>query len=125
MAENNTIYLEADEDITSAIDKLVKAAGTQVQVVAAKRSTLIQSKTNLRLLKKSADDAGKKLVLITSDHLAMNLAGRIGLPVASQVGETPSLPSAPLVAKAEEDIVDEAEVSPDPDPIPVAAPTSP
>lgn len=96
--DNNVIYLEVDEDITSAIDKLTKAAGDSLQVVTAKRSTLFQSVINVKLLKKAADDANKKLVLVTSDRVVTNLAGRIGVPVASQVGETPVLPTAAAAA---------------------------
>lgn len=118
---NSTIYLEADEDITSAIDKLVKSGGKQVQVVAAKRSTLIQSRTNLRLLKKSAEDAGKSLVLVTSDRLATNLASRIGLPVASQVGETPQVPSDLPALTPDEEVVLEDEVAPT---LPAVAPVA-
>jgi hypothetical protein len=46
------LYLEADEDITSAIDKLHKTVGDTVQIVVPKRSTLLQSIINLKLLKK-------------------------------------------------------------------------
>ena len=88
------IYLEVDEDITSAIDKLTKATGSTVQVVTAKRSTLFQSVINLKLLQKAAKDAKKSLVLVTSDRVATSLAGRLKVPVATQVGETPQVPLA-------------------------------
>lgn len=119
--KDNAIYLEADEDITSAIDKLVKSADDTVQVVAAKRSTLIQSKTNLRLLKKSADDAGKKLVLVTTDRVATNLASRIGLPVASQVGETPRVPTGPAEVPADDEVMAEEVQTPEPPVAPESA----
>lgn len=101
MADKNTegvIYLEVDEDITSAVDKLTSEAGSAVQIVTAKRSTLFQSVINLKLLKKAAADANKDLVLVTSDRVATNLAGRIGVPVASQVGEPGSVPKMAAAA---------------------------
>lgn len=103
MAEetNGVIYLEVDEDITSAIDKLGKSAGKRVQVVTAKRSTLFQSVINLKLIQKAAKDAKKDLVLVTGDRVATSLAGRIGVAVASQVGESAAVPaSTPLSTTA-------------------------
>src|SRR5450432_2556949 len=94
------IYLEVDEDITSAIDKLGKVTDSTVQVVTAKRSTLFQSVINLKLLQKAAKDAKKSLVLVTSDRVATSLAGRIGVAVASQVGEAARVPSATVAAAA-------------------------
>jgi len=90
---NGVIYLEVDEDITSAIDKLTKSATKSVQIVTAKRSTLFQSVINLRLLQKAAKDNGKQLVLVTGDRVATSLAGRVGVAVASQVGEAARVPS--------------------------------
>ncbi len=91
------IYLEVDEDITSAIDKLTKDSADKIQVVTAKRSTLFQSVINLRLLKKSAADVKKELILITTDRVSINLASRIGVPVAHQIGEPP-IPAAAAVS---------------------------
>jgi hypothetical protein len=98
---NGVIYLEVDEDITSAIDKLTKSTSDKVQVVAAKRSTLFQSVINLKLMQKAAKDAGKGLVVVTSDRVATSLAGRLGVPIASQVGEAAAIPKAtPLATQA-------------------------
>jgi hypothetical protein len=98
MAETNdpnVIYLEVDEDITSAIDKLTKSSADSVQVVTAKRSTLFQSVINLKLIKKAAEDAKKGLVVITSDRVVTNLASRVGVPIATRVNGAPIAPVAP------------------------------
>ncbi len=79
------LYLEIDEDITSAIDKMLKLEADEVAIVVPKRSTLLQSLVNLKLLKKAADDDKKRLVLVTSDKTATHLAGRVGLPVATSL----------------------------------------
>lgn len=102
-ANDNVIYLEVDEDITSAIDKLTKSAHQEIQIVAAKRSTLMQSVINLRLLKKAAADAKKKVILVSGDRVTQNLAGRIGLPIAYQVGEEPISPAAAAVGRGSSD----------------------
>src|SRR5476651_2328216 len=83
---DNALYLEVDEDITSAIDKLTKSQGGSVQIVVPKRSTMLQSIINLKLLKKAADSGGKELVLVTSDRIATELASRVGLAVAPSIG---------------------------------------
>jgi hypothetical protein len=120
MAQPNSqgvIYLEADEDITSAIDKLTKDPSQRVQLVAAKRSTLMQSVINLRLLKKAASDANKQLVVVTSDRVVANLAGRIGVPLASQVGEEARVPTAAAAAALTEDEIDGGTIGDDDAPV--------
>lgn len=119
--EDRALYLEADEDITSAIDKLRKAPEGPVQIVVPKRSTLLQSVINLKLLKKAADDSGRELVLVTGDKVATELAGRVGLAVASAVGAKavqPQVTEAAAAPAAEEVIEDDT-------PAPVPPPVSP
>ncbi|GAC1371940.1 MAG: hypothetical protein NVSMB39_6100 [Candidatus Saccharimonadales bacterium] len=105
---DNALYLEVDEDITSAIDKLGKAPAGDVQIVVPKRSTMLQSIINLKLLKKAADQSGKKLVLVTGDRIASELAARVGLAVAPSIGAAPvmSAPSIPEALKNNEEIID-------------------
>lgn len=108
------LYLEADEDITSAIDKLMRNPSASVQVVAPKRSTMLQSIINLKLLKKAAADAGKELVLVTNDKIATELAGRVGLAVAPSLGAKPVIAEVSSArAPQNEDIIeDDDEVAP-------------
>ena len=122
--EDRALYLEADEDITSAIDKLRKAPAGPVQIVVPKRSSLLQSVINLKLLKKAADDSGRELVLVTNDKVATDLAGRVGLAVASAVGAKAVLPEAAEDAAApaaEEVIEDDMPAPPAPPVSPIAA----
>lgn len=92
----DVLYLEVDEDITSAIDKLSKLSGGSVQVVVPKRSALLQSMINLKLLKKAADDHKKQLVLVTTDRLSTHLAGRVGLAVAAKLGGKSEVPESEI-----------------------------
>ena len=84
--KDQALYLEADEDITSAIDKLRHATSESVHIVVPKRSSLLQSIINLKLLKKAAEAGSKSLVLVTNDKIATDLAARTGLAVATSVG---------------------------------------
>jgi hypothetical protein len=105
---DHALYLEVDEDITSAIDKLRKAPGASVQIVVPKRSGILQSIINLKLLKKAAADAGKELVLVTNDKVAGDLAGRIGIPVAAAIGSRPviNMPARPQPKNYADEVIE-------------------
>jgi len=84
------LYLEPDEEITSVVDKLKGLESKSVGLVAPKGSTIVQSLVSLKLLKKQAQELGKKIAIVTSDEVGQNLASRIGLPVYSDVrSQTP------------------------------------
>jgi hypothetical protein len=119
---DNALYLEVDEDITSAIDKLSKAPAGSVQIVVPKRSTMLQSIINLKLLKKAASQSGKELVLVTSDRIASELAARVGLAVAASIGGEPVLHEAsiPEALQSGEEVIN----ADDPDPTPAKDPKS-
>ncbi|HSX14706.1 MAG TPA: hypothetical protein VLE72_02240 [Candidatus Saccharimonadales bacterium] len=91
---SDVLYLENDEDITSAVEKLKASQAGDVSIVVPKRSTLLQSMINLKLLKKAADESKKELVLVTTDRLSSHLAGRVGLAVADKLGAEASVPEA-------------------------------
>lgn len=121
---DEVLYLESDEEITTAIDKLIKLKGAKVSIVVPKRSTLLQSIVNQKLLKKAAADAGKELVLVTADRTAAHLAGKVGLAVASTLKGEASIPDV-----GEPTPVDNSEIVEDEEPEPVepaadAAPSS-
>jgi hypothetical protein len=122
--KDNALYLEADEDITSAIDKLGKSAGDSVQIVVPKRSTMLQSIINLKLLKKAAQSHGKELVLVTNDRIASDLAGRVGLAVAPSIGAKPVIADAEIPAelKSNEEIIEADDPEPPRQPEPATAP---
>jgi hypothetical protein len=90
-----TIYVDVDDEITAIIDKVGAAKGKVVALVLPKRAPVLQSIVNMKLLKRTADTAGKNLVLVTSEAGLMPLAGAVGLHVASTPTSKPSIPSAP------------------------------
>jgi hypothetical protein len=91
----DVIYLDVDDEITSIIDKVEVAKQNIVALVLPKRATMLQSIVNMRLLKRSAAAAGKSVVLITSEHALMPLAGAAGIHVAKNLQSKPIIPSAP------------------------------
>ncbi|MDP4038511.1 MAG: hypothetical protein Q8P54_00900 [bacterium] len=99
---NDIIYLESDSEITEAIDELKQSSGDMIKIVVPARSSLLQSVVNMKLLKKTADEAKKQLVLVTGDKSAAAVAGKVGLLVAATLKAEPKLIS-PQDEEAEEE----------------------
>jgi hypothetical protein len=83
------IYLEADEEVTSVIDKIRKTEFTDVVLVVPKGASLSQSVVNLKLIKKKASELSKNVSIITQDKVALNLAEKVGLLAASSAEKMP------------------------------------
>jgi copper chaperone CopZ len=94
----DTIYVDVDDEITSIIDKVENSPGKVVALVLPKRAATLQSTVNMKLLKRSADNAGKNVVLITSEAALIPLAGAAELHVAKNLQSIPEIPDAPTVA---------------------------
>lgn len=94
-SSKDTIYVDVDDEITSIIDKVENSKHSIVALVLPKRATVLQSVVNMRLLKRSADNSKKKLVLITSEAGLLPLAGITGLHVAKSLQSKPTIPDAP------------------------------
>lgn len=95
-AAKDTIYLDVDDDITTLIDKVEGAKQKVVALVLPKRFSTLQSIVNMRLLKRSAHSADKNVVLITSEHALLPLAGAAGIHVAKNLQSKPEIPPSPV-----------------------------
>lgn len=91
----DTIYIDVDDEITAIIDKIRSSHEKIVALVLPKRATVFQSIVNMKLLKRTADDAKKHLVLITSEAGLLPLAGSVGIYVAKSLQSKPEVPVAP------------------------------
>lgn len=112
--QKDTIYIDIDDEITAVIDKVKASKERIVALVLPKRATVFQSIVNMKLLKRSADEAKKQVVLITSEGGLLPLAGAVGLYVASSLQSRPVLPPAPAgMAAPEEPIEDDADFTPE------------
>lgn len=100
MAANgkDTIYVDVDDEITTIIDKVRSSEGRVVALVLPKRASIFQSIVNMKLLKRSADEAKKHIVLVTSEASLMPLAGAVGLHVAATPSSKPEIPSTQSTA---------------------------
>lgn len=91
----DTIYLEADDEITAIIDRVENARAKVVALVLPKRASVFQSAVNMKLLKKSADQAKKHLVLISSEDSIRAIAGVAGVYLANSLTSKPEIPTKP------------------------------
>jgi hypothetical protein len=103
----DVIYIDIDDEITAIIDKVRSSHEKIVALVLPKRATAFQSIVNMKLLKRTADNAKKHLVLITSESGLLPLAGAVGIHVARTLQSKPEVPSAPNSADGSVDDVEE------------------
>lgn len=115
MPENSNpdvIYLESDSEITEAIDKLKASSSDEVRIAVPARSTMLQSAINLKLLKKAATTAHKKLVVVSGDKATVSMAAGLGILIAKNVKAESSVPIAsnlPLEGKNEPVVIDQSD----------------
>jgi hypothetical protein len=93
--QKSTVFIDANDEITTIIAKLQDAEHDIVALVLPKRTNVFQSLVNTKLLKRAADAAGKKAVLVTSDEAILPLAGLVGMYVAATPQSKPYLPVSP------------------------------
>lgn len=91
----DVIYIDIDDEITSIIDKVRSSGQKIVALVLPKRSTVMQSIVNMKLLKRTGDEAKKHIVLITGEAGLLPLAGSVGLYVAKNLQTKPEIPNGP------------------------------
>lgn len=91
----DTVYVDVDDEITSIIDKVRASEGRIIALVLPKRAAVLQSVVNMKLLKRSAEQAKKQLVLITTEAGLLPLAGSVGLHVAETLQSKPEIPKVP------------------------------
>jgi hypothetical protein len=80
------VYLEADDEITTAIRRVRASEATRVVVVAPGRSRATSSVVALRLLARSAEEAGRQ-VAVVGDPLTRSLAAEAGLTAYASVDD--------------------------------------
>ena len=112
-SNKDTIYIDIDEEITGIIDKVRSSEGKIVALVLPKRASVLQSIVNMKLLKRSADEAKKNLVLITSEAGLMPLAGAVGLHVAKTPQSKPEIPTPPVDDDTLEETINESDTDPE------------
>jgi hypothetical protein len=103
----DVIYIDVEDDITAIISKVKSSKQKIVALVPPKRTGVLQSAVNLRLLSRTAEQSNKRLVVITNNHALMGLTASAGLPVAKNLQSKPEIaPIAALDIDDGEDVID-------------------
>jgi hypothetical protein len=87
----DVIYIDVEDDITAIIGKVKDAKQKIVAVVPPKRMGVLQSAVNLRLLGRAADQANKRIVLISNNAALAALAASAQIPTAKNLQSKPEL----------------------------------
>lgn len=111
----DVIYIDVDDEITTIIDKVRGSQSKILALVLPKRATTLQSVVNMKLLKRSADETSKNLVLITGEAGLMPLAANVGLYVAKNLQSKPEIPHVPSAVAELPDDFEESISMDDPD----------
>lgn len=81
------VYLDPEDEITSAASRIRQAPETRVALVVPFGSRVATSRINFRLLAREAMRDGKRMDIVAPDASARALAASAGIPVFASVGE--------------------------------------
>ncbi len=81
------LYLDVDDEITSAAARVRSAPEGAVAIVLPHGSRLATSRINFRLLAREAAERGRRLSIVAPDASTRALAASAGLPVFASVSE--------------------------------------
>lgn len=85
--ETRILYLDIDDEITTAAARVRAAEGTRVAMVLPYGSRVATSRINFRLLARDATLNGKRLSIVAADGATRALAASAGLPIFASVAE--------------------------------------
>jgi hypothetical protein len=108
--QKDVIYIDVEDDITAIIGKVKAAKAHIVALVPPKRIGAIQSAVNLKLVHRAAEQADKRLVIISNNTALMALAGSAGIPVAKNLQSKPEIADVVVSEGDEDDIINGAEL---------------
>ncbi|MBI4994771.1 hypothetical protein HZC21_03965 [Candidatus Peregrinibacteria bacterium] len=85
---DKVIYVELDEEITHVFDKIKRLPSENIAVVIPKRAIVLQSIVNLKILKKKLDEAGKKILVVTTDQAGLLMCFKAGILAVERLLDT-------------------------------------
>lgn len=107
----DVIYIDVEDDITSIVSKIKDSKARIVALVPPKRVGILQSAVNMRLLNRAAENAEKRIVLITSDQALSGLAAAARIPVAKTLQSRPEIAEIPAIDVDDgDDVIDGSEI---------------
>ncbi|HKG58095.1 MAG TPA: baseplate J/gp47 family protein [Candidatus Limnocylindrales bacterium] len=119
----SVVYIDVDDEITSAAARIRGSADGPVALVVPHGSRVATSRINFRLLAREAQSRGRRLSIVAGDGATRALAASAGLPVFGSVGEYEGA-AAPDGADADDVDVLAPASRPRPNRTPAASPSS-
>lgn len=103
----DVIYIDIEDDITTIIGKIKASKQRIIALVPPRRTGILQSAVNVRLLARAAKLADKTIVIITNDSVLAGLAATAKIPVAKTLQSKPEIAEIPaLKVDGESDVID-------------------
>lgn len=107
----DVIYIDVEDDITNIVSKIKDSKARIVALVPPKRVGILQSAVNMRLLNRVAENAEKRIVLITGDQALSGLAAAARIPVAKTLQSRPEIAEIPAIDVDDgDDVIDGSEI---------------
>lgn len=101
MVNQQKIYIDIDEEITTVIDQLHQIQSNNVALVVPQHALLLQSVVNLKLLSREAKKYNKNIVIMTQDEDGIAFATRAGIVTQPFVADTHNNVVKPQVVNTE------------------------
>jgi hypothetical protein len=115
---SGTVFLDVDDEITSAAARIRGSEATKVALVVPYGSRIATSRMNFRLLSREAVVNNRRLSIVATDPATRALAASAGLPVFASVAEWDAVAAGTSDASASDGA---AGASPEPSPAPMPA----
>jgi len=88
----DVIYIEPEDDITDILTSIKNSKSKIVALVPPKKTGVLRSAVNFKLLARTAKESTKAIVLVTADSALLKLAAIAGIPVAKNLQSKPEIP---------------------------------
>lgn len=85
--EQQKIYIDVDEEITTVVDHLLHTQGNNIILVVPQHALLLQSVVNLKLLAQETEKLQKNLIMMTNDVDGIAFAQRAGIVTQPYVSD--------------------------------------
>lgn len=106
----DVIYIDVEDDITTIVGKIKSSKDKIIAIVPPARYGVLQSAVNMRLLKRTADNEKKRIVIISNSQSLGLLAASADIPVAKNLQSKPEIAEMPVVKVDDNDIIDGSEL---------------
>ena len=113
--DKDIIYIDPSDDITDILNKIKQSEKAAVSLVPPKKSGVMHSSVNLRLIAKIARSGQKDIAIITSDEALIRLAAMAKIPVTKNLTGKATVPDLeedielPKLSKVIEEDVEQSE----------------